>query len=132
MPDLIGGQVQASFPPIVQSIEYIKAGKLRALALTSATRSDLLPGVPAAAEFVPGYEATVWDALGAPARTPMEIVGELNKAINAVLSDPAMKERFAGLGAEPMPMTPAALGQYIAGETGKWAKVVKTAHIKVE
>ena len=83
MPDLIGGQVQASFPPIVQSIEYIKAGRLRALALTSATRSDLLPGVPAAAEFVPGYEATVWDALGAPAKTPIEIVGELNKAINA-------------------------------------------------
>ena len=132
MPDLIGGQVQASFPPIVQSIEYIKAGKLRALALTGATRSDLLPGVPAAAEFVPGYEATVWDALGAPAKTPIEIVGELNKAINAVLSDPAMKERFAGLGAEPMPMTPAALGQYIAAETEKWAKVVKTAHIKVE
>ena len=105
---------------------------MRALALTSATRSDLLPGVPAAAEFVPGYEATVWDALGAPAKTPIEIVGELNKAINAVLSDPATKERFAGLGAEPMPMTPAALGQYIAGETEKWAKVVKTAHIKVE
>jgi tripartite-type tricarboxylate transporter receptor subunit TctC len=116
----------------VQSIEYIKAGKLRALALTSATRSDLLPGVPAAAEFVPGYEATVWDALGAPAKTPIEIVGELNKTINAVLSDPAMKERFAGLGAEPMPMTPVALGQYIAAETEKWAKVVKTAHIKVE
>jgi tripartite-type tricarboxylate transporter receptor subunit TctC len=132
MPDLIGGQVQASFPPIVQSIEYIKAGRLRALALTSATRSDLLPGVPAAAEFVPGYEATVWDALGAPAKTPIEIVGELNKAIDAVLSDPAMKERFASLGAEPMPMSPAALGQYIAAETEKWAKVVKTAHIKVE
>jgi tripartite-type tricarboxylate transporter receptor subunit TctC len=132
MPDLIGGQVQASFPPIVQSIEYIKAGKLRALALTGATRSDLLPGVPAAAEFVPGYEATVWDALGAPARTPMEIVGELNKEINAVLSDPAMKERFAGLGAEPMPMSPTALGEHIAAETEKWAKVVKTAHIKVE
>ena len=81
---------------------------------------------------MPGYEATVWDALGAPAKTPMEVVAELNKAISAVLSDPAMKERFAGLGAEPMPMTPAALGQYIAGETGKWAKVVKTAHIKVE
>ena len=132
MPDLIGGQVQASFPPIVQSIEYIKAGKLRALALTSATRSDLLPGVPAAAEFVPGYEATVWDALGAPAKTPIEIVGELNKAINAVLSEPAMRTRFADLGAEPMPMTPAEFGKYIAAETEKWSKVVKTAHIKVE
>jgi tripartite-type tricarboxylate transporter receptor subunit TctC len=132
MPDLIGGQVQASFTPIVQSIEYIKAGQLRALALTGATRTDLLPGIPAAAEFVPGYEAYVWDALGAPAKTPAEIIEGLNKAINAVLSEPAMRTRFADLGAEPMPMTPAEFGKYIAAETEKWSKVVKTAHIKVE
>jgi tripartite-type tricarboxylate transporter receptor subunit TctC len=116
----------------VQSIEYIKAGKLRALALTGATRSDLLPGVPAAAEFVPGYEAYVWDALGAPAKTPAEIIEALNKEINAILSDPAMTVRFADLGAEPMRMRPAELGKYIAAETEKWSKVVKTAHIKVE
>ncbi|HEY7299768.1 MAG TPA: tripartite tricarboxylate transporter substrate binding protein [Xanthobacteraceae bacterium] len=132
LPDLIGGQVQASFPPIVQSIEYIKTGKLRALALTGATRSDLLPGVPAAAEFVPGYEAYVWDALGAPAKTPVEIIEALNKTINAVLTDPAMKSRFAALGAEPMLMTPPEFGSYIAAETEKWGKVVKAAHIKVE
>ena len=85
LPDLIGGQVQAAFTPILQSAEYIRAGRLRALAVTGATRSDSLPGVPAAAEFVPGYEAYVWDAVGAPAKTPPEIVEELNKAINAVL-----------------------------------------------
>src|SRR5262252_1424298 len=84
MPDLISGQVQAAFPPILQSLEYIKAGRLRALAVTGATRSESLPGIPAAAEFVPGYEASVWDAVGAPAKTPPEIVEELNKAINAV------------------------------------------------
>jgi tripartite-type tricarboxylate transporter receptor subunit TctC len=132
MPDLIGGQVQASFPPIAQSIEYIKAGRLRALALTGATRSDLLPGVPAAAEVVPGYEAYVWNALGAPAKTPVEIIERLNKEIDTVLSDAALKARFADLGAEPMPMRPADLGNYIAAETEKWGRVVKIAHIKVE
>jgi tripartite-type tricarboxylate transporter receptor subunit TctC len=132
MPDLIGGQVQASFPPIAQSIEYIKAGRLRALALTGATRSDLLPGVPAAAEVVPGYEAYVWNALGAPAKTPVEIIKRLSEEIDAVLSDPALKARFADLGAEPMPMRPAELGNYFVAETEKWGKVVKAAHIKVE
>jgi tripartite-type tricarboxylate transporter receptor subunit TctC len=132
LPDLLAGQVQASFTPILQSIGYIMAGKLRALAVTGATRSDSLPGVPAAVEFVPGYVAYVWDAMGAPAKTPPEIIDKLNKEINAVLSDPAMKARFASLGAEPMLMTPDEFGKYIASETEKWGKVVKAAHIKVE
>jgi len=132
LPDLIGGQVQAAFTPILQSAEYIRAGRLRALAVTGATRSDSLPGVPAAAEFVPGYEAYVWDAVGAPAKTPPEIVEELNKAINAVLSDPAIKTQFANLGAEPMLMTAAEFGKYIVDETHKWGRVVKTARIKVD
>jgi len=132
LPDLISGQVQASFTPILQSLEYIKAGRLRALAVTSATRSDALPGVPAAAELVPGYEASVWDAVGAPAGTPGEIIEELNKAINAVLAEPTIKARFASLGAEPMLMTPAQFGKHIADETEKWGKVVRTARIKVD
>ena len=132
LPDLISGQVQASFTPILQSLEYIKAGRLRALAVTSATRSDALPGVPAAAEFVPGYEASVWDAVGAPAATPSEIIEELNKAVNAVLGEATIKARFASLGAEPMLMTPAQFGKHIADETEKWGKVAKFAGIKAE
>jgi tripartite-type tricarboxylate transporter receptor subunit TctC len=132
LPDLLSGQVQASFTPILQSLEYIKAGKLRALAVTAATRWDSLPGVPAAAEFVPGYEAYVWDAVGAPAKTPVEIIDELNKQINAVLLDPTIKAQFASLGAEPMLMTPAAFGTYITSEIEKWGRVVKTARIKAD
>jgi tripartite-type tricarboxylate transporter receptor subunit TctC len=132
LPDLIGGQVQASFTPILQSLEYIKAGKLRPLAVTGARRSDLLPGIPAAAEFVPGYEASVWDAVGAPANTPVEIIEALSKSINAVLADAAIKARFASLGAEPMLMTPAEFGKHIAAETEKWGKVVRAARIKVD
>jgi len=132
MPDLISGQVQAAFTPILQSVEYIRAGTLRALAVTGATRSESLPGIPAAAEFVPGYEASVWDALGAPANTPADIVEALNMQVNAVLSDPALKAQFAALGAEPMLMTPAEFGKYIAAETEKWGRVVKTARIKVD
>jgi len=132
MPDLIGGQVQAAFTPILQSVEYIKAGKLRALAVTGAMRSESLPGIPAAAEFVPGYAAYVWDAVGAPAKTPADIVEALNSEINAVLSQPTMKAQFAALGAEPMLMTPAEFGKYIAEETEKWGRVVRTARIKVD
>jgi tripartite-type tricarboxylate transporter receptor subunit TctC len=131
LPDLLAGQVQASFTPILQSVGYIKSGKLRALAVTGA-RSDSLPGVPAAAEYVPGYEAYVWDAVGAPAKTPAEIIEVLNREINAVLSDPALKAQFASLGAEPMLMTPAEFRKYIAAETEKWGKVVKIARIKVD
>ncbi|MGH7247088.1 MAG: Bug family tripartite tricarboxylate transporter substrate binding protein [Pseudomonadota bacterium] len=130
MPDLLSGQVQASFSPILQTIGYFHAGKLRPLAVTSAKRSDALPGIPTVAEFVPGYQAIVWDAIGAPAHTPADIIDTLNKAINAVLSDPAFKARFAALGAEPMLMAPAELGKFEAAEAAKWAKVVKFAGIK--
>ena len=130
LPDLLSGQVQASFTPIAQTINFIRAGKLRAVAVTGATRSDVLPGVPAANEFVPGYDAYVWDAMGAPAKTPPDIIDKLNKEINAVLADPAIKARLLDLGAEPMLMTPAEFGKYIADETEKWGKVVKFAHIK--
>jgi tripartite-type tricarboxylate transporter receptor subunit TctC len=132
LPDLLAGQVQAAFTPIAQTVSHIRAGKLRALAVTGATRSDVLPDVPTAAEFVPGYDAYVWDAMGAPAKTPPEIIDKLSKEINAVLTDPAMKARLADLGAEPMLMTPAEFGKYIADETEKWGKVVKFAHIKPE
>ena len=132
LPDLLSGQVQASFTPILQSLEYIKAGKLRALAVTGATRWDSLPNVPTAAEFVPGYEAYVWDAVGAPAKTPVEIIEALNKVINAVLLDPTIKVQFASLGAEPMLMTPGELGTYITSEIDKWGQIVKTARIKAD
>jgi tripartite-type tricarboxylate transporter receptor subunit TctC len=132
LPDLIGGQVQASFSPILQTVGYIRTGKLRALAVTSATRSDALPDIPAVAEFVPGYQVSVWDAMGAPANTPPDVIDTLNKEINAVLADPAMKARFADLGAEPMLMTPTEFGTYMADETKKWGKVVRDAKIKAD
>jgi tripartite-type tricarboxylate transporter receptor subunit TctC len=130
MPDLLSGQVQASFSPILQTISFIRAGKLRPLAVTSVDRAAVLADVPTVAQFVPGYEAIVWDGIGAPAHTPTAIVDKLNKEINAVLGDPAMKQRFADLGAEPMLMTPAEFGKFEAAEAEKWAKVVKFAGIK--
>jgi tripartite-type tricarboxylate transporter receptor subunit TctC len=132
LPDLLSGQVQASFTPILQSVGYIRGGQLRALAVTSAKPSDALPGIPTASQFVPGYEAVVWDAMGAPANTPPEIVETLNKAINAALADPALKAKFADLGAEPMIMTPAEFGTFMADEAKKWGKVVRDANIKPE
>ncbi|HTC03850.1 MAG TPA: tripartite tricarboxylate transporter substrate binding protein [Xanthobacteraceae bacterium] len=132
LPDLMSGQVQASFSPVAQSIEFIKAGKLRALAVTSATRLDALPDIPAANEIVPGYEAYVWDALGAPANTPADVIDKINTALNQALSTPEMKARYAKLGAEPMIVTPAEFGKFLAAETEKWGKVIKTAHIKAE
>jgi tripartite-type tricarboxylate transporter receptor subunit TctC len=132
MADLMSGQVQASFSPVAQSIEFIKAGKLRALAVTSEKRLDALPDVPAATEIVPGYEAYVWDAMGAPANTPADVIDKINTALNAALSTPEMKARYAELGAEPMIMTPAEFGKFLAAETEKWGKVIKTAHIKAE
>jgi tripartite-type tricarboxylate transporter receptor subunit TctC len=132
LPDLLSGQVQASFTPILQSVGYIRAGQLRALAVTGAGHVNALPDVPNAAEFVPGYEAYVWDAIGAPAKTPPDIIGKLNKGINAALTDPKMKARFDDLGAEPMIMTPAEFEKYIVSETEKWAKVIKFANIKPE
>lgn len=130
LPDLLSGQVQATLSPIAQSINFIRAGKLRALAVTGANTAAALPGVPTVGELVPGYQAYVWDAMGAPAKTPAAIVELLNKEINAVLSDPAMQARLVDLGAEPMIMTTAAFGAYIASETEKWGKVIKSAGIK--
>jgi len=130
--DLLGGQVQVMFPATVSSIEYIRAGRLRALAVTAATRSDALPDIPTVGEFVPGYEASNWYGIGVPTGTPAEIVGKLNKEINAALADPKMKARLADLGETPFPGSPAEFGQLIAEETEKWAKVIKFANIKPE
>jgi tripartite-type tricarboxylate transporter receptor subunit TctC len=132
LPDLMAGQVQASFSPVAQSIEFIKAGKLRPLAVTSAKRLDALPDVPAANEIVPGYEAYVWDAVGAPAKTPADIIAKINTALNDALGTPAMKARYAELGAEPFIVTPAEFGKFLAAETRKWGDVIRSAHIKVE
>jgi tripartite-type tricarboxylate transporter receptor subunit TctC len=130
--DLMGGQVQVMFEPTLSTIGYIRAGKLRALAVTSATRSAALPDVPTVGEFVPGYEATAWFGIGAPRNTPSEIVEKLNGEINAGLVDPKIKERLADLGGEPMPMSSADFAKFIAEETEKWGKVVRAAGIKAE
>jgi tripartite-type tricarboxylate transporter receptor subunit TctC len=130
--DLLSGQVQVMFEGITSSIGYIKAGKLRALAVTSAKRSAALPDIPTIGEFVPGYAATGWFGLGAPKGTPQPIVDMLSKAIGEALADPAMKARFADLGAEPMPMTPAEFGNLVADDTQKWAKVIRSADIKLD
>jgi tripartite-type tricarboxylate transporter receptor subunit TctC len=132
LPDLLSGQVQAAFSSIATSITYIRAGQLRALAVTTTTRSDALPDIPTVGEFVPGFEAYLWHGIGVPTNTPTEIIDKLNKEINAVLSDPNMKARLAGLGGEPMSMAPAEFGKFIADETEKWAKVIKFAGIKPE
>jgi tripartite-type tricarboxylate transporter receptor subunit TctC len=128
--DLLGGQVQVMFDAMVSSIEHIRAGKLRALAVTTATRSETLPDIPTLAEFVPGYETSGWAGLGAPRETPTEIIDRLNKEINAGLADPKLKARFAELGGTVLPGSPADFGKLIAEETEKWGKVVKFAGIK--
>src|SRR5262249_52893795 len=130
--DLIAGQVQVMFATTVESIGYIRAGRLRALAVTTATRSEELPDVPTVAEFVPGYEASGWFGIGAPKNTPVEIIQTLNRAINAGLSDPKMKARLADLGGTVLPGSPTDFGKLIADETEKWAKVIKSAGIKAE
>jgi tripartite-type tricarboxylate transporter receptor subunit TctC len=132
IPDLLGGQVQVVFAPIAHLIEHIRAGKLRALAVTTTTRSPALPDIPTVAEFVPGYEASGWYGIAAPRNTPIEIIDRLNKEVNAALSDPKMKTRLAELGVVPMPTTPSEFGELIAAETEKWGKVVRAASIKVE
>lgn len=130
MPDLLSGRVQVAFTPIPLTIANIRAGKLRAIAVTSTTPSGALPGVPTVAETVPGYEANIWHGIGAPKGTPVEIVNKLNKEINAILADPAMKAKFANLGAEPALMAPPEFGKFIADQIDKWGKVVKFANIK--
>ena len=130
MVDLISGRVQVGFNVVTESIGYIKAGKLRALAVTTAARSEVLPDIPTVSEFVPGYEASAWVGIGAPRNTPVEIIEKLNADINAGLADPKLKARFAELGATISGGSPAEFGRFIAGETEKWAKVVKFAGIK--
>jgi tripartite-type tricarboxylate transporter receptor subunit TctC len=128
--DLLAGQVQVFFDPIPNSIAYIRAGQVRPLATTSATRSEALPDVPTVSEFVPGYEASFWYGVGAPKATPTEVVERLNKEINAGLVDPKIKVRLADLGCTPLVGSPADFGKHIADETEKWAKVIKFANIK--
>jgi tripartite-type tricarboxylate transporter receptor subunit TctC len=130
--DLVGGQVQAYFGALVSSIPYIEDGKLRALAVTGSTRADVLPDIPTVGEFVTGYEASIWWGVGTPRNTPTEIVGKLNRAINAGLADPMMKARFADLGAEVLAGSPADLGKLIAEETEMWGKVIRAANIKAQ
>ena len=132
VPDLLSGQVQAAFSAIATLIPYIKSGQLRALAVTTAARSGALPDVPSVGEFVPGFDAYLWHAIGAPKDTPPQIVDRLNIEINALLSSPNMKTRLASLGGEPMIMTPTQFKAFIGDEIEKWSKVVKFAGIKVE
>jgi len=130
--DLLGGQVQVMWAGTVGTIEYINAGRLRALAVTVATRMEALPDIPTVSESVPGYEATTWFGIGAPKATPDEIVEKLNKEINAVLADPKMKARLEEIGYSVLANSPSEFGKFIADETEKWAKVVRTANIKLD
>jgi len=132
MPDLLAGQVQFAINPIPQALELVRTGKLTALAVTTTHRLAALPDLPIVGEAVPGYEALGWYALGAPKNTPAEIVDKLNAATNAALADPKLKARLADLGVEPMPMTPAKFTAFIAGETDKWTKVIKSAGVVLE
>jgi tripartite-type tricarboxylate transporter receptor subunit TctC len=128
--DLLGGQVQAVFSSIPPAVEHIRAGKLRAVAVTSTVRSETLPDVPTVGVFLPGYEATLMVGIGAPKDTPAEIVERLSKEINAALADPSVKARFADLGLVPLSMTSAEFGNFIANETEKWGRVIRAANIK--
>ena len=130
--DLIGGQVQVLVLSMLASIEHVRAGKLRVLAVTAATRSEVLPEVPTVAEFLPGYEATTWWGIVVPRNTPAEIVDRLNKEINAALADPHLKRRLEDEGATVLGGSPADFGRLIAEETEKWGKVIRAAHIKPE
>jgi tripartite-type tricarboxylate transporter receptor subunit TctC len=130
--DLLSGQVQVAFVPITNVIEYMRDARLRPLAVTTATRVEFLPDVPAMSEFLAGYDATGWNGIGAPRGTPSAIIDKLNNEINAIVRDPAMKERLFSLGVEPLSMTPAEFGKRIADDTEKWAKVIKFANIKAE
>jgi tripartite-type tricarboxylate transporter receptor subunit TctC len=130
--DLLGGQVQVYFPSTPASIEYIGAGRLRPLAVTTGTRLDVLPDIPTVAEFVPGYEASFWFGVGVPKATPAEIIETLNKEINAALADPKTKAKLADLGGTPLVGRPSDFGRLIADETEKWGKVIRTANIKAE
>ena len=130
IPDLLSGRIDVMFPPLVSAIDYIKAGKLRALGVTTSTRREVLPDVPPIADFVSGYEATDWTGLSAPAKAPPEIISILNTQVNAALADPTFKARLANLGVEPFASSPATFGTFIIEYTERWAKVIKFAKIK--
>jgi tripartite-type tricarboxylate transporter receptor subunit TctC len=130
--DLLAGQVQMMFSPLSSSIEYVKGGKLRALAVTTAVRSEVLPDVPTVGEFVPGYQASGWFGIGAPSKTPVGIVDTLNHEINAGLADPKLKARFADIGAAVFVGSPSDFARHIAAETEKWGKVVRVANIRAD
>jgi tripartite-type tricarboxylate transporter receptor subunit TctC len=129
---VLGAQVEVIFASAPSSIALIRSGKLRALAVTTATRSAALPDIPTVGEFVPGYEVNVWFGMGAPKGTPAEVIDKLNKEINAGLADPKIKTRLEDLGGTPMPMMPDEFGKMIAEDTEKWAKVIRAANIKPE
>jgi tripartite-type tricarboxylate transporter receptor subunit TctC len=130
--DLLGGQVQVMFPTMPGTTDYVATGQLRALAVTTATRSEVLPDVPTVGDSVPGYEASQWYGLGAPKGTPDDVVEKLNAELIAGLKDPKFKTKLADIGGWPVPMTPAAFGKFIADETEKWGKVIKFAGIKAD
>jgi tripartite-type tricarboxylate transporter receptor subunit TctC len=130
--DLLAGQVQVYFSPMPAAIEYIRAGKLRALAVTTAARSEALAEIPTLGEFVPGYEASAWEGIGAPKNTSAEIVEKLNKEVYAGLADPKLKARLADLGGTVLALSPADFGKLIADETDKWGSVIRAANIKAE
>jgi tripartite-type tricarboxylate transporter receptor subunit TctC len=130
--DLIAGQVQVYFAGMPEAIEYIRTGKVRAIAVGTATRTDALPDIPTVGEFVPGYESSIWFGVSAPRGTPVEIVNQLNREINTALADPAIKARYAELGSLVFPTTPAAFGKFIETEIEKWGKVVRFASLKPE
>jgi tripartite-type tricarboxylate transporter receptor subunit TctC len=130
--DLLGGQVQVYFAPLPEAIQYIIAGKLRALAVTSTTRADVLPDIPSVGDFVPGCEASAWYGLAAPNKIPVDVVEKLNNDINAGLASPGLKARLADLGGTPLPGSPADFGKLVAEETEKWGKVIRAANVKPE
>jgi tripartite-type tricarboxylate transporter receptor subunit TctC len=132
VPDLLSGQVQVAFGTIATNIHYIRSGMLRALAVTTATRSDVLPDIPTLDEFVPGYEASQWNGVGAPKDTPAELIDKLNNETNTVAADPIIKARLAAIGVDPMSMRSAAFGKFIADETEKWGNVIRALNIKAD
>jgi tripartite-type tricarboxylate transporter receptor subunit TctC len=130
--DLLGGQVQVTLGTMSSSIDYIRSGKLRALAVTTVTRSEILPDIPTVGDFVPGYEASIWLGIATPKKTPVEIIDRLNREINAFLANPVIKARLGNLGLSALSGSPADFGKLIADETEKWGKVVRAAHIKAQ
>jgi tripartite-type tricarboxylate transporter receptor subunit TctC len=130
--DLLSGKVQVAFSPLAGAIGYVRDHALYALAVTSTTRSKLLPDVPVMADFIPGYEASLWDGIGAPKNTPVEIIDRLNKEVTGILADPKVTARLNDIGSVPMPMTAGEFGKLVAGETDKWSNLIRAANIKVE